>query len=114
MVPTRDRPKLRDDHRAGPIKKEQQPAEGVQRAAPADSDIFEDIDLLRPDVRAKIRRFAALNSGVDDGQSLCDIYQEPSASKNTTICVLIVFTCIYTYFVYSSDIMYLYIYMYMS
>lgn len=76
-VPKPDRPKLRDDHRAVPFKEEQFHVEGAQETVTAaGSDVFEDVGLLRPDVRAKIKQLASFNSA-DAGES------EPSLSTVT-------------------------------
>jgi len=75
MVPRGDRPKIRDDHRADPIEDEH-PLGDVRETTTADNnDIFEEIDLLHPLVRAKIRQFAAVHDGTS----------EPSVISWTTV-----------------------------
>ena len=73
----------------GPLTEVQQRAEDAQGTSNAadSSDMFEDIDLLRPDVRAKIKQLMALNNGRDDDKSeSCDTCADGCRLRETRWC----------------------------
>jgi hypothetical protein len=86
MVPREERPKLRDDHRACPIEDERTHAEDLQEIAPAAGiDVFEEIELLHPYIRAKIRQFSAANEAMSESTSVSKVTE--SAPSGDTTCM---------------------------
>jgi len=71
MVAPQKRPKVRDDHRAGPVEEEQPLAEDLPAtAAAAGNDIFKEVELFHPHIRAKIQKFSAFNEGMSESSSM--------------------------------------------